>query len=59
MLTYREWVIVQKALDQYRSSVEDDRDELNWDDAEDGERPTVAEVDALAVKVGDMPHGRK
>lgn len=53
-LTKREWKILQQGLLTLRQDVEHNR--LDWDHDADGHEPAVAEIDALAEKVGNMPH---
>lgn len=61
-MTYRQWVIIQQALGQFKEACNDSRlfNDLyiRWDD-EDGPLPTDDEIDALSVIVGDMRHDNK
>lgn len=52
-LTHRQWVLLQQALLLVVDKI--DEGEMPWD-ASDGDPPTVAEIDALSVIVGSLPH---
>lgn len=55
-LTKREWIILQQALVLSSDIAADDVSRFPWD-WDDGEPPKPNEFDALAKKVGEMPHG--